>query len=109
MGRPAKAEGTRARDVSPTGVRLAPNLRDALLRAAEINRRTLSAEITLRLAQSIAAERGPAAPAGHHVAEPLPASPMHPPALTDLQRQALATFDALAPDRQLALLALLRR
>ena len=34
MGRPAKADGERVRDIAPTGIRLPPELRDALVREA---------------------------------------------------------------------------
>lgn len=43
---------TKARDISPTGVRLPPDLRERLSEVAEANNRSLSAEIVARLERS---------------------------------------------------------
>lgn len=94
------------RDIAPTGVRLPPGLRDALVREAAINGRSLNAEILLRLSTSLSEVRvphrsGPAVlrdQAGSYAAE-----------LPEVHRQLLAVFNALTPDRQLALLTLLRK
>lgn len=97
------------RDIAPTGVRLPTELRDALLRESVLNGRSLSQEITVRLRESLehlAAAQGPGAP---HAKERPPSYGAKHPELTDTQRMLLAVFDALAPDKQLALLSLLRR
>lgn len=92
----------RGRDVAPTGVRLPPDLRDQLVREAAINGRSLSAEIIFRLKSSVPLD-GPATRTaadrdGHYG-----------PTLDDSQRQLVTLFSALPPEKQLALLTLLRR
>lgn len=113
MGRPAKPDGERVRDIAPTGVRLPQALRDELMRQATINGRSLSQEITYRLQTTISPESardidvvvsmGPGAPFGLAEVKPFHGS------LTEAHRQLNAMFDALTPDKQLALLTLLRR
>lgn len=107
MGRPPKLDGDRVRDITPTGVRLPPDLRAALEREASINGRTLSGEIIRRLKLSLEV---------NHVStvvqtgESRPAqSPAAQRPMTDHQRMLLALFDALPPEKQLALLTVLRR
>lgn len=97
------------RDIAPTGVRLPPTVRDALLREATLNGRTLSQEITVRLRDSLAPAAGLPRSASHHAKELAPSYGAKHPELTDPQRMLLAVFDTLAPDKQLALLSLLRR
>jgi len=95
------------RDITPTGVRLPPELRAALEREADINGRTLSAEIIRRLKLSLDV---------HHVSSvvqageqrPAQSTPFQRP-MSDGQRMLLSLFDALPPDKQLALLTVLRR
>jgi hypothetical protein len=114
MGRPLKPEGTRLRDIAPTGVRLAPELRDALLREATLNGRTLSGEIQHRLRLSLQAVRAITTAHQQQVTryevQDAPLRPLPtPPPLGDIQRMLLVVFDAMPPDKQLALLTLLRR
>lgn len=92
------------RDISPTGVRLPPTLRDALTRQATINGRSLAQEITQRLQASLdlSTPRAGNSVSVVHTSESLP---QH----SDAHRQLTALFDALTPDKQLALLTLLRR
>ncbi len=99
----------RARDVAPTGVRLPPSLRDELMRQASINSRSLSQEITQRLLASLEEAAAPRAAKGPMslVQTSEPAARYLPS--TDAHRQLTALFDALTPDKQLALLTLLRR
>lgn len=108
MGRPRKPDGERVRDIAPTAIRLPPELRDALFREAEINRRTLSGEIVLRLRHTFAQQE-----AGHAVttAEPKASYAIEPAnqVLTDAERMALTLFRGMSPDKQLALLTVLRR
>ncbi len=105
MGRPAKPDGERVRDIAPTGVRLPPDLRDALLREATLNGRSLSQEITQRLQASVSGrQHAPKALQAQETAASYGAAP-----LGESQRLLLTYFNALPPDRQLALLTLLRR
>jgi hypothetical protein len=111
MGRPPKLEGERARDITPTVVRLDPAVRAALVRESHINDRSLSGEIAHRLAASLQgpqpdayAAREPAAPFGTAPAAAEPATELP----TD-QRLLLTLFAKLTPEKQLALLTLLRK
>lgn len=106
MGRPAKADGERVRDIAPTGIRLPPELRDALVREAGINRRTISGEVIHRLRQSFDVRHvtttvgtGEAAAGYARQTDPL----------SDAQRVLLRLFDAMSPEKQLALLTVLKR
>ncbi len=51
-------------DIAPLGVRMQPELKDALVEAARKNGRSLNAEVVLRLEQSFDIEPTPAAEAG---------------------------------------------
>jgi hypothetical protein len=106
MDQPVNPHRMKARDVSPTGVRLPPSLREDLLRQAAINNCSLSQEITRRLLESLRGPQGQPL-ATYRAAEPAPAGATPP--LGDHQRMLLAYFNAMPPDRQLALLAVLRR
>ncbi len=106
MGRPSKPEGERVRDIAPTGVRLPPGLRDALVREAAINGRSLNAEILFRLSTSLSGLGAAALAAVGTVRE---AQASYSVEMPESHRQLLALFNALTPDRQLALLTLLRR
>jgi len=102
-------EGTRARDVAPTGIRIPPDLRQALQREAHIHGRSLSGEILHRLKASLTEE-----PAANPPRSGEPVVVYAPDAgsgrmLSDAQRMLLAMFDALPPDQQLAWLTVLRR
>lgn len=94
-------------DIAPTTLRLQPELRDELAREARINNRSLTQEINSRLQRSLL--RGDA-----HVAqmglsrEPEKLGAYGPVALPDDKRMLLSLFDALGPDKQLALLTLLK-
>jgi hypothetical protein len=111
MGRPQKSDGERVRDITPTGIRLPPEIRAALEREASINGRTLSAEIIRRLKLSLEVAHFSAVlqagePERAMAAEPV-ASYQRP--ITDAQRMLLALFDSMGPDKQLALLTVLKR
>jgi hypothetical protein len=71
-----------------------------------MNGRSLSQEITRRLQMSLAAVGTYTPSPAYHVAEPVPTM-QH--TLSDAHRQLTSLFDALTPDKQLALLTLLRR
>lgn len=98
------------RDIPPTTLRLPPDLRDLLMREATIARRSLSQEITLRLQSTFNPGRaepgGQLAPAVESARGSYNAVPAQ---ATDSQRMLLALFNAMAPDKQLALLTLLKR
>ena len=121
MGRPKKPEGTRASDVVATGVRLPIDLREKLEREADINQRSLTQEILTRLRASFdsgelqnrleatrAIQLHGAMGAVLRAHEPQPMAPVAQP-LGDSQRLLLSCFAALPPDKQLALLTLLKR
>ena len=76
------------------------------MRQATISGRSLSQEITHRLQASLGVLSTYSAPPAYHVAEPGPAVQK---TLSDAHRQLTVLFDALTPDKQLALLTLLRR
>jgi hypothetical protein len=103
-----------------TGVRLPPDLRDALTREAFIHQRSLTQEILSRLRASFSEPEVQARVEAMHrladqgtIAGTLRASERPaggvPAALGESQRLLLTYFNALPPDRQLALLTLLRR
>ena len=117
MARPRKPEGDRASNISPTGVRLPPDLRNMLQREAVINGRSLSHELTVRLRASfepgefaarMSHVRALEVRSAHYVGE---SGPLGTPAapLGDSQRLLLSYFNGLTPDKQLALLTLLAR
>lgn len=103
-------ENTKLRDLPPFSIRLQPELRAALEREAGINGRTLSAEITRRLKDSLDVDHVSSVvhtgtgPAPAHAAE----APRQRP-VSDAHRMLLALFDAMGPDKQLALLTVLKR
>lgn len=89
-------------DIAPTTLRLPPEVRDHLVREANISNRSLSQEITWRLQCSLAPQ------ATAQAREPEAAAPGYQ-GLADEQRLLLSLYGALAPDKQLALITLLRR
>lgn len=96
-------------DIAPTTLRLPPELRDVLVREAAMNGRSLSQEITYRLKASTQAARNKREHGAAVVAEEPRGAGFAGQMLSDAQRQLLSVFDALTPDRQLALLTLLKR
>jgi hypothetical protein len=111
MGRPQKPDGERIRDIAPTGVRLPPELRAALEREADINGRTLSAEIIrrLKLSLEVAHVSGEVRTGEPERPGAAGAQPSYQRPVTDHHRMLLALFDAMPPDKQLALLMVLKR
>lgn len=104
-----------ARDVQPTVLRLHPETRATLMRLANINGRSLSKEIALRLDASLQAETLPATYTEASAATAL--TTLHEtgaqtksPAdlLTELDRAMLGVFRRMPPEKQLALLSLFR-
>lgn len=92
----------KVRDLPPTAVRLSPELRHQLAREANINGRSLHAEIVHRLRQSV--EPGGGAAAAHMAGESRAAYGEH----SDSERALLTLFKRLSPEKQLALLSLLK-
>lgn len=99
----APMEPVKLRDIPPFSLRLHPELRTTLQREADIHGVTLHAEILQRLRVSLggvgeayqAPQRAEGAASGL--------------AIGDAQRMLLGLFDAMPPDKQLALLTVLRR
>lgn len=96
-------EHIRARDLPPTAVRLSPEIRHALAREASINGRSLHGEIVHRLKNSVLQEQPTE---GGGVREPRAAYGQE--ALTDGDRAMLTIFKRMSPEKQLALLSLLK-
>ena len=92
------------RDLAPTAVRLAPEIRHALQREAAINGRTLHAEIVLRLSRSL--DGHGIGPGTNNAGEAVP--PAFVQQLADSERSLLSSFRKMAPEKQLALMTLLR-
>lgn len=106
MPRQKKPLGERARDIAPTGVRLPPDLRDAIAREAHVSGRSLSAEMLACLrARYLPAAAAASAAQPYRVAEPAARDPVPP--LGESQRLLLARFGRLSPERQLAMLTFL--
>lgn len=99
--------------IAPTTIRIPPDLRDALQREANINGKTLSSEIVERLRLSLEVPPVSLAVSLNRGASVLPqgkdAEIRRAQQVTDAQRMLLSLFDAMPPDKQLALLTVLRR
>lgn len=95
-------------DIPPTTLRLPPDLKDALLREAEINRRSLSQEAAMRLQASFQPATAPAPVTAYTQARETQAA-FSGPALTDTQRLLLSLFAALSTEKQLSLINLIKR
>lgn len=93
----------KVRDLAPTAVRLLPDVRQALAREAAINGRSLHGEIVLRLTNSL--HLGAPLTTSHGVRE---SEPVQPDQLPDSERALLTVFRKLSPEKQLALLSLLK-
>lgn len=104
MARPQKPEGERVRDIPPMSLRMPPELREALEREAAIGGRSLTAEIVERLRRSLP-EPGQATVVKTGEGQPT----IQFTALSAVQRTLLMHFSGMQPEKQLALLTLLRR
>lgn len=102
----------KTRDLPITVLRLPPELRAALTREAHINRTSLNAEAIRRLSQSI---QQTATPSSLNTASGPVAGPSvsdAKPSVTSLnehERLLLNLFASMTPERQLALLTVLRK
>lgn len=100
-------------DLSPTTLRLQPDLLDRLKREAAMNNRSLSQEAEYRLRHSFHYAAAPAAspvPTGEGPGTLTDVSLAHAEQLlTEAQRRLLSLFDAMPPEKQLALLTVLRK
>jgi hypothetical protein len=94
------------RDIAPVSVRLPPELRHALAREATIRGRSLHAEIVQRLKESLTEE----AVSGLRLLEPAATyrAPGPEPTLNSSEQWLVSVFRALPPEKQLALLSLLK-
>lgn len=93
-------------DIAPLGVRMQPELKDALTAAARKNGRSLNAEVVTRLELSFQEPALTVYAAG--VAEQGAPYAVRRPVLTQCQEMMLDLFDSLPPDKQLALISLFR-
>lgn len=110
------ADKIKMRDVPPTGVRLAPDLKAQLSREAAINGRTLHAEILLRLQASLQGTQLPpsyttpntatAHTTLHDLGTQTKKSPADP--LSETDRAMLGVFRRMPVEKQLALLSLFK-
>lgn len=97
MGRPPKPEGERIRDLPPTVLRLPTELRDRLAREAAVNGVSLSGEIVRRLKASLPDAEGVEGQRPQFAE------------ITPGQRSLLVHFSGMPPEKQLALLTLLKK
>lgn len=88
-------------DINPFGLRMQDDLKEALIREARFNGRSLNAEIVDRLRKSI--EPPIRTEGGLQIAE-TPSS--YTPEINDIERKLLTVFRRLPPEKQLALLSL---
>lgn len=91
------------RDLPPTAVRLLPETRQALAREAALNGRSLHGEIVMRLTNSM--HLGAPQTTSHGVRE---SDPVQTNPLPDGERALLTAFRKMSPEKQLALLSLLK-
>jgi len=104
MARPRKPEGERVRDIPPLSLRLPLDLREALEREAAVLGKSLTSEIVERLRRSLP-EPGHATVVKSGEGTPT----IQFTALSGSQRALLMHFSGMPPEKQLALLTLLRR
>ena len=79
-------------------------LRADLERAAFVHRRSLTAEVVIRLERSVSGEL----PAVKKARDPARAEERNPFSLTETEEAMLEAFRAMAPEKQLALLSLFK-
>jgi hypothetical protein len=91
-------------DINPFGLRMQPELKSTLEREADINGRSLNAEIVNRLQLSIERQRT-GVEKSYKSAEP--AAPAYL-AKDDHERAMLNVFRRMSPEKQLALLSLFK-
>lgn len=94
------------RNIPPVAVRLLPEIKHALAREAAINQRSLHAEIVLRLKASLGDADALLGMTMNRVSEAGPSQLTALP-LGDAERQLLAIFRGMSPEKQLALLSLI--
>lgn len=93
------------REISPFGIRMPPDLKDALLREATAAGRSMNQELILRLRASLENPVSEPTVTGYTVQSP---SMNYSDTITDIERQLLYVFRRLPPEKQLALLSLFR-
>lgn len=93
-------EVVKMRDIAPFGLRITKDLRGLLENAARTNRRSLNGEILVRLRHSFDSDGQSSSEAD---------GTLFPEKLhSDTERAILERYRAMPPDKQLALLTLLR-
>jgi len=97
------------RNIAPFGLRMPAELRDKLEVAAKASRRSLNSEILERLACSLVSQAVPVEPGDATVIQAVsqPQASYFLPE-NDYELQLVAAFRRLTPDKQLALLTLIR-
>lgn len=90
-----------SRDIPPYGLRMPPDLKAALERSAELNGRSLNAEINSRLLSSINDGRS-------HAVAPAVQEPRSGYELNSPEGEMLTLFRKWSADRQLAFLVLFK-
>lgn len=93
------------RETKPFGVRMPEEIKAELSRQAAINGRSLNQEIVARLKSSLG-QVVAISPNGYTVQSP--GAGAYGEIMTDADRQLLGIFRKLSPEKQLALLSLLR-
>ena len=94
----------KVRDINPFGIRMPADLKEKLTREAKINGRSLNSELVDRLDKSL---RYPADNAKSDYSAQQAYSQNYGLELSEAERQLIAIFRKMSPDKQLALLALL--
>lgn len=93
------------REISPFGIRMPPDLKDALLRESRLAGRSLNQELILRLQASLESPTPLKAQNGYTIGEGVAT---YGDTISDIEKQLLAVFRRLPPEKQLALLSLFR-
>lgn len=96
-----KNEIVKVRDIPPVGIRMPKDLREQLEREARANGRSLNMEIVGRLRRSLEAS----GEATQYTARDA-GNGAYQADITDIERQLLAVFRRMPPEKQLALLSL---
>lgn len=96
------------RDIPPTAIRLTPALKEKLAREAAINNRSLHAEMLLGLAAWVDGGKGTRPSVTTRSLHQVNEGGADYPAQTDAVRALISLYNRLSPEKQLALLSLLK-
>lgn len=100
----ALPDKTKMSDINPFGLRMPPDLKNAMEKEAQINGRSMNAEIVNRLRSSL--DQTKARPSNSYQAAEVP--PAAYVVNDDTERAMLAVFRRMSPEKQLALLSLFK-